>query len=107
MEDKKEQVVSEKTKKKHSTKQTVYLVIIALVVGLVIYTYFWVKNTNDLRNKAIEVVGEANQYQVLNTAIRDEQNRCKTLITQESGDFSSFEYCKKFIDWSGTVLGNK
>ena len=107
MENKGEQLVMEGMKKKTSIKWKIYLVVILLVIGVGVYGYFWVKNTNDLRTKATAVIKEANQYQVLDTAIRDEQNRCKTLVTQESGDFSSFEYCKKFIDWSGTILGNK
>jgi uncharacterized protein HemX len=101
MENNQEQIIVDTSlKKKGSLKFKVYLILILLIVGLGAYGYYWFKETNILRIEAQEVINKAQQYDTLYSVVNEERKRCQNFITQEKGDFGSFEYCKKFIDWT-------
>ncbi|MFH0740164.1 MAG: hypothetical protein V1819_03625 [bacterium] len=85
--------------KKKSWKRKIHLVCILLIIGAGICGYFWIKKTNNLRLEAINVIERAEKFDTLKSGINVERDRCKNFIIQEQGDFSSFEYCKKFINW--------
>lgn len=81
------------------------IIIIALVVlGFGVYGYFWFQSTNSMRAKAEAVVGDAKQYNLLKDKIQAENSRCKNFISQKEGDFGSFEYCQKYIEWSEKIF---
>jgi hypothetical protein len=88
------------SKKRGSLKWKVYLVLFIIVLGIVAYGYFWYAKTSDLRIKAEQVIGQEQKFEVLQNAIKDESARCEQFISQEEGDFGSFEYCQKFLDWA-------
>lgn len=90
-------------KPKKSLKKKLYLILVLILIGAGIYGYYWVKSTNDLRVEASTSIEKADKYDGLMDKIRFESDRCKTFITQSQGDFGSFEYCKRFIDWSNSV----
>jgi flagellar basal body-associated protein FliL len=92
---------SEKVKK-GSMKWKVYLVLFLLLVGIFAYGYFWYEKTNTLRTEAVQVINRAEKFDVLLKAVNDEKARCEQFIAQKEGDFESFEYCKKFLDWSAS-----
>ncbi len=99
-----EQLNSVEPKKKGSLKVKILLVFLVLVIGAGVYGYFWAKKTNALRSEAINTIEKAEKFDTLKSKIDFERERCKNFIVQEQGDFSSFEYCKKFIDWSESVI---
>jgi len=75
------------------------LVLILIILGLLVFLYFWFANSLKLRNQAQEVISQAENYQVLEDYLNQEYDRCQEFITQEEGDFGSFQYCQGFIDW--------
>jgi len=88
---------------KWSLKTKFYLVVLVIIIGLVGYFYYWYKTNNDLRIKSQEVIEMAEKYESLQSSIVNELNNCKDFITKEKGDFGSFEYCKKFIQWVDSI----
>jgi len=92
------------TKKKVSTKSKVYFILGLILIGIIVYGYYWYRQTNTLRLEAQAVADRAEKFDVLENAIKAERGRCENFIAQKEGDFGSFEYCKKFIDWASTLL---
>ena len=86
--------------KKGSLKWKAYFVLIIIVLGAGAYGYFWYQKTNALRAEAKTALLKAEKLDGLRGAIQAEQDRCKDFIAQKEGDFGSFEYCKKFINWA-------
>lgn len=86
-----------------SFKWKVYLVLLVIICGIGGYGYWWFKDTNALRMKAIGIIEQAQKYDILQSAVKGERMRCENFIAQKEGDFGSFEYCKKLIDWSDTL----
>jgi len=99
-----EQLNNVEPKKKGSLKVKIHLVLILLLLIGGAYGYYWVKKTNNLRVEAVNTIEKAEKFDALKSSIDVERERCKNFIVQEQGDFSSFEYCKKFIDWSESVI---
>jgi len=95
--------IQSKPKKKGKLKWKIYLILLLLLVGGVVYGYYWYQGTNTLRLEAKNVVEQANKYDALKTNIINESQRCKGFISQEQGDFGSFEYCKKFIQYANNL----
>ena len=82
-----------------------YLTIIIILIVASAYGYFWFTKNQKLVNEAQQLVEQSKKYESLNTAIQEELDRCDKFISQKEGDFGSFEYCQKFINWTST-LGN-
>ncbi len=89
--------------KKKSWKRKIHLVCVLLIVVASICGYFWIRKTNSLRLEAINVMEQARKFNTLKSGINTERDRCKNFIIQGQGDFSSFEYCKKFINWADSL----
>ncbi len=83
-----------------SSKGKWYLILFIIILVGAGYSYYYVTSTAKLRTEAQSVVAKAQSYDALRERIQAETDRCKTFITQSEGDFGSFEYCKKFIEWS-------
>jgi predicted negative regulator of RcsB-dependent stress response len=77
-------------------------VILILLIAVIGYGYFWYQDTNTLRQEATSVLESAEKFDVLSKALNEELDRCKTFISEQEGDFGSFEYCKKFIEWANS-----
>jgi uncharacterized protein HemX len=86
--------------RKNSIKWKVYFVLIIILIGAGAYGYYWYKQTSQLRNEAQAVIGRAEKFDVLESSVNAERDRCEKFIAQKEGDFGSFEYCKKFIGWA-------
>jgi len=99
MENNQQQSTEAKLSKKGSWKWKVYLVLALVILGAGAYGYFWYEKTSALRSEAEQVIGQAQKFETLQNAVKDERARCEQFIAQKEGDFGSFEYCKKFLDW--------
>jgi predicted negative regulator of RcsB-dependent stress response len=75
------------------------LAIVILFVVVFLVGFFWLQRTNKLLNEAEAIKEQVIQYDILIKSIEEENNRCQEFISQKEGDFGSFEYCKKFVDW--------
>jgi uncharacterized protein HemX len=82
--------------------------LVALVVFLALagYGYYWYLGIVERGEQAQAVLSENEnlkaqfaKYTMLQESVMAEYNRCQEFISQREGDFGSFEYCKKFIDW--------
>ncbi|MBU0999353.1 hypothetical protein KKG24_03570 [Patescibacteria group bacterium] len=89
--------------KKTSLKWKIYAVLLVILLGAGAYGYWWRQKTNTLRVEAEAVIEQAQRYDTLQSAVKNERTRCENFIAQKEGDFGSFEYCKKLIDWSDTL----
>lgn len=87
-------------KKRKSVKWKVYFVVAMILVGGGAYGYYWYKQTSAFRSEARAVLDRAEKFDILKNAVNDEWRRCENFISQKEGDFGSFEYCKKFINWT-------
>jgi len=63
----------------------------------------WYEQTNTLRLEAQNILDRADKFDVLKNTIVTEQDRCEKFIAPKEGDFGSFEYCKKFINWADAL----
>lgn len=90
-------------KKERVPKWKIYLILFFLIIGVGIYGYFWYQRNNTLLTKAQSAMERAGQYDALKTMIIDERQRCESFIAQKTGDFGSFEYCQKFIQWTNKL----
>lgn len=88
--------------KKNWRFKIISLIILVAVAG-VVYLYFWYLQTNKLRQEAQVVIEKAEKYETINENIKNEYFRCQEFITQKEGDFASFEYCKRFIQWVNQI----
>jgi uncharacterized protein YpmS len=90
----------EKVKKKKNWKNKVLIFLILIIILFSVYIYFQYKAMQELRSGSQELVEKADKYEIISEKIQLERSRCENFIIREEGDFGSFEYCKKFIDWS-------
>jgi flagellar basal body-associated protein FliL len=94
----------------NSMKIKLTVLILIIVLSIAGFAYYWYSGVVSKDKKASSVLSEiqvlreqSNHYKTTLKSISDEKNRCQVFITQKEGDFGSFEYCKKFIDWVKNV----
>jgi hypothetical protein len=92
--------------KKKSFKRKIYLVLIIIFVGTLVFGYFWFVKANNSYQESIKVIEQARKFNIINSEIESERDRCEKFVVQGEGDFSSFEYCKKFINWTDKISTN-
>jgi flagellar basal body-associated protein FliL len=99
-----EQELAPQTKK--SSKGKLALVLLVFVLALVGYGYYWYSGILEKSEQAQIILSEnetlkvdVEQYNLLKESLLNEYDRCQEFISQREGDFGSFEYCKKFIEW--------
>jgi len=99
-----EQDITPKPKKSRKGKSI--LILFVLVLVLVGYGYYWYSGVLEKGEQAQVVLTEnetlkadVEQYKILKESLTNEYDRCQEFISQREGDFGSFEYCKKFIEW--------
>lgn len=85
---------------KSQWKKKILAVIILIGLAFGVYGYFWYQGLLELRDEAEMLVEHEEIYSSLVTALEEESSRCKNFIAQEEGEFSSFNYCQNFIEWS-------
>lgn len=83
-------------------KIKLYLILIVLVLVLTLFGYYWLSGIIRENEQAKAVLSDSEKYQMIKKSISDETDRCEKFISQSQGDFGSFEYCKKFIDWTNS-----
>ncbi len=103
MENNQPQTNMEGGSKKISLKTKAYLALAVVALVASGYGYWWIQKTNDLRKEAEGIAQQAQKYETLKSAVKSERARCENFIAQKEGDFGSFEYCKRFIDWTDNV----
>jgi len=94
-------------KKPRRWKKWFVLFLLVIILGLSGYVYYWYDGIVKLQKEAKAQVEEssalikqAGQYKHLKSMITSEYNRCQEFISQREGDFGSFEYCKRYIEWT-------
>ena len=85
--------------KRASQKRNIILMLLILILGFAGYGYYWFTGVLSRDQEAKIVLMEAKKYQENKEIIVQEYDRCQEFISQREGDFGSFEYCKKFIQW--------
>lgn len=87
-----------------------FTLLLGAGVLVAVYLYLWYDNVVKSQTQAKEVLARKNQlevelkdYSLVKSKIFEQISRCQSLIGQGSGDFSQFEYCKKFIEWSNSL----
>lgn len=85
--------------KKSSWKFKLVIFLLLIILGLGAYSYFWYQGVQKNALEASNVIEAALKYEQLQTAILTEYERCQQLVLKTEGNFTDFEYCKKFIDW--------
>ncbi len=73
-------------------------VLAILIAGA--YGYFWLNGILKTNEEAEALLSNEAQYESTLGAVEEEYKRCKSFIVQEEGDFSSFAYCQKFLEWA-------
>ena len=91
-----EEVVNAKPKRWRWKIAVSFILLIILALG---YGYYWFTGVTRRDHEAKTLISEAAYGKNLSAAIQNEYDRCQNFIVQKQGDFSSFEYCKKFIEW--------
>ncbi|PIR96942.1 MAG: hypothetical protein COT91_04150 [Candidatus Doudnabacteria bacterium CG10_big_fil_rev_8_21_14_0_10_41_10] len=81
-------------------RRKVKLVVFVIVVLAGSYFYYWYNETVKLRAEAKTAVENAKKYSEVDELIKQEVARCQGFISQSEGEFGSFEYCKKYIEWA-------
>lgn len=87
-------------KKESPVKWRMYLVFALILIAVGVYGYYWYQQTSELRFEAQTVIDRAGKFDILADAVNAERDRCEKFIARKVGDFGSFEYCGKFIDWA-------
>ena len=87
------------------------ILLLIIILGIAGYAYYRYSGVVNIERKAQGVLSEVqtlreenNRYKGILEVISAENNRCQVFITQKEGDFSSFEYCKKFIQWANNII---
>jgi len=73
------------------TKFRYVLILLLLLTSVCLAFYYYFQNTRNLKNKLIQ------NKQVIDQ-LQNEQNKCASLLSQQSGNFGDYEYCRKFLD---------
>lgn len=85
-------------------------ILICLVVFAAGYIYLWIQNFRNQQAEGRAAISRAEQLEVesqdlslVRVKIQEQVSSCNALIAQGSGDFSQFEYCKRFVEWSRSL----
>jgi uncharacterized protein HemX len=91
---------------KKQGKGKLVLVLLILILMFVGYGYYWYSGIVEKSEQTQSILSEnetlkagATQYSILKESLADEYDRCQEFISQREGNFESFEYCKRFIEW--------
>lgn len=86
--------------KKRNWKLWIIVLSGVIFFGTGLYAYLWIAEMYERDMRAQQIFSQAEQYRALIGAVDREYYRCQEFIIQREGDFGSFEYCKKFIEWT-------
>lgn len=96
-----------------SYKTKVIITLLVVLLSAVGYAYYWYSGIMSMRAEAEAALQErdalkaqAESYISLKEAIRTEYDRCQEFITRQEGNFGSFEYCKRYLEWAKSWLGD-
>jgi len=83
-------------------KWKIAIIVAVLLIAFIGYGYNWFTNVNRRDQEAKLLISGADYGNKLKVIVQSEYTRCQDFIIQKQGDFGSFEYCKKFIDWTNS-----
>ena len=86
-------------KKKRGWKSKITVLLLTIAIGGSVYLYYWLQDTNQLRQEAKTSITKAEAYDALKSKAKAEYDRCQDFISQREGSFGNFEYCKGYIEW--------
>lgn len=93
-------------KKPKKWKLYIQLFLLLVIVGAGIYGYFWytgvvkLQNTAQVNLEKMDILQQnSNKYEQIKKTVQSEYQRCQSFISQSEGDFGSFQYCQKYIQW--------
>jgi len=78
------------SKRRLSFRTRLIFLLLVIVFILCAYIYLTLQSTKKLKN-------QYNQYSKNIETLQSEQARCSNLLSQESGQFSDYEYCRKLL----------
>ena len=79
------------TSKKRLSFKTKLVFLLFLLLGVILGVfYFYIQNTQQLKAKY-------NQGIKYLETLESEQGRCSSILSQESGKFSDYEYCRRLL----------
>lgn len=86
--------------KKGSLKRIVVMLFLLAVLITGAYGYFKLNGILKTNEEAKALINNQAAYENTLEAVETEYLRCKSFIVQEEGDFASFAYCQKFLEWA-------
>lgn len=93
-----------KEKRSDPIKKAFRLIVLLLLLVGIIFGYFWYTNLTKRDTQAKALLFDSAAYETMKSSIESERTRCQEFITQQTGNFGNFEYCKGFISWSENLL---
>lgn len=84
-------------------KKYLYLGTAIIVLALVIFSIYQFIQIRNMFRQAREFSVKEQQFNQTVQKVQEQNSTCKTLISQQSGDFGEFEYCKRFVEWTNTL----
>ncbi len=86
-------------------KKLLFLLVLGGLAYAGFQTYSVHSHAESIKKQATAIIdeyqvlkGENKDFKVQSKVLRAEQRRCTEYTNQDSGDFSEFEYCKKYLD---------
>ncbi len=82
---------NQRTNKNRLSFRTKLIFLLFLLLGIILGAfYFYMQTTQQLKAKY-------NQGTKYLETLDSEQNRCSSILSEESGNFSDYEYCRKLL----------
>lgn len=81
-------------------KKISLLILLAIIIIAVIWVLSWYTKTQKTYRQSQSIVLDYEKWAHVQETIQQEYDRCQQFISQQQGDFGSFQYCEKFLEWS-------
>ena len=76
------------------------IILVLFLTGVGVYHFVQVRK---MFRQAREFSIKEQQFNQITKSINDQYKTCQNLISQQQGNFGSFEYCKQYIEWANTL----
>jgi hypothetical protein len=81
-------------------KKNTLLALILIIAAVAVFGYIKIKTIQQDLEEGRSNTQKARQFDTYDEILRKEVDRCREFVSQGEGDFSEFEFCNKFLDWS-------
>lgn len=81
-------------------KKVLLLILLVIIFAGLIYFFVWYAKVQKVYKQSKTITMDYDQLANMQEIIQNEYDRCQSFISQQQGDFGSFEYCKKYLEWS-------